>query len=721
MKRTPFNEMAWLRFDWQRPFKPAAVTDLLTHLASHSPQTPIIFEARGCNGQVSYYLGVDRKFTRIITNVMRAHGDICFTKVSADVRTPVNVATQLKISKPTLSLKTDVNEACVRAGLAALLQAKDGKQAVLQVALGNALGPRPTPNSLPDPHASWLKTALDGVKEATSETKSAVKEKRSHYCFNTVIRLGATGNRKAGQGHILSLLSALRTLQSAGVAIKMTKEEPIKLNAAYIPWHFPLRLSVKELVSFLLLPAGDTELPGVAGLHPKQIMPPRWYQNPFPIHDRTFAKSLDDKHKLSISPQDSREHTHILGPCGSGKSTVMQQLILRDIYAGRSVLVIDPKADLVSDIMARIPKRREDDVVIIDPSSKCPVGFNPLAFVDRENPGLAADAILSVFQEVFKENWGIRSQDVISATLLTLAGTKDSSLLWLPAMLTNESFRRKITAGVNDKIGLEPFWAGFEAMKDAKRSQEIAPVLNKMRQLMLRPGLRNILGQSNPKFNLNDLFTSSKIVLVPLNKGLIGSESAKLLGSLIVGLTWTLALGRADIPEEKRKLVSIYIDELQDFISSIASDISDVLAQARGLGCGLTLAHQYRDQLDKEILAGVDANARNKICFGVNATDAKAMAAMAPDLAPEDFMALPRYHIYTSFNDCGRNTGWVSGKTMPITRALRNAAELKEKVEERYGKPGAEVEQEYLDMLAGCRSDNATDNEPGQVGRKAKS
>lgn len=104
-------------------------------------------------------------------------------------------------------------------------------------------------------------------------------------------------------------------------------------------------------------------------------------------------------------------------------------------------------------------------------------------------------------------------------------------------------------------------------MRDSERRTEIAPVLNKIRQFLYRPGLRNILGQSNPKFQLTDLFYKRKIILVPLNKGTIGAESARLLGSLIVGLTWTLALSRANIPAYKRHIISLYIDELQDYLT----------------------------------------------------------------------------------------------------------------------------------------------------------
>lgn len=271
-------------------------------------------------------------------------------------------------------------------------------------------------------------------------------------------------------------------------------------------------------------------------------------------------------------------------------------------------------------------------------------------------------------------------------------------MLWLQPLLTDSGFRRKIVSGVKDKVGIMPFWNEFESLSDLQRQQWIAPVSNKLRQFTLRSGLRNVLGQARPKFSLTDLFTQRKIVLVPLNRGVVGSESARLLGSLIVGLTWTLALSRANLPPERRHLVSVYIDELQDYLS-LPTDLSDALAQARGLGVGMTLAHQYSDQLPTEIRAGIDANCRNKIVFGLNSKDAKDMAAMAPELTAEDFMALPRYQIYTSFQSGGRNTGWVMGRTLPPQPALRAPAVLYAQSMESYGTPAEETEEEYLNTI----------------------
>lgn len=706
---------------WARPYKTETVWEMLSHLAALSPpRGAVIWEVRSQNGKVSYLIGAATRYIRNIEEAIRAHGDIQFHEVDAEKRAAVTTARQLKISHPTLSLKTDITEAVIRAGLTALTEDKSGTEMVIQIVLGRTYAPSPVPTNLADPNATWLQVLFGDVQKASAESRKSVREKAEQHTFQAVIRIGITGEN--ANNRLQSIISAFRVLESAGVRIHTEEIKPHDLNSAHVPWHFPLQLSVKELANFLLLPAGEEELPGTPGLHPKLTLLPHWYRNPTNRqNDRSFAISMDtiSPKRLSISPKDSLEHTICLGPTGSGKSTAMLHLILADITAGRSVLVLDPKADLINDLLMRIPEKRMGDVVIIDPSDPCPCGFNPLAFKEYGNPSLIADAILSVLKEIFSDCWGIYTQDVLTAALLTLVETENSTLLWLLPLLTDERFRQKITNKVKDRIALRPFWEQFEALRDTEKRQQISPVLNKLRQLTLRPGLRNTLGQAKPKFSLTDLFYKRKIVLIPLNRGLTGGESARLLGSLIVGLTWTLALSRAGIPAEKRHIVSIFIDELQDYLS-LPTDLADALAQARGLGVGLTLAHQYRDQLPLDIRSGVDANARNKIVFGLNSKDAKDMAAMAPELTAEDFMALPRYQIYTSFQSGGRNTGWVQGRTLPPPPALRDAAELKAKSQAAYGIPAEQIEEEYLSIFTA--NNTAAEENPGDIniGRRKK-
>lgn len=705
----PSQDFVWYEYDWQRPFTVEILYEFLSNLATMPSRGYTCLEIRSYAGRISYLVGMDPQYIPEIMGSFRAHGEVEFQKLPDGLRKPVERAGFIKANKPVLSLDAQRTGAVIRSGLSAMSSVGKDDEAVVQVLLGKGHAPSIISKKLQDPHESLWDLALHGIREAGSESIKSVKEKAAQFTYQAIVRIGASG--KTADRFMKAVYSAFRIMESPGVSLRLYEEDPADIDSVFIPWQINYRLSVKEITPFLLLPVGEDNLFGIAPLHPKRLPPPRWYKEPdAPASDRTFALSEGAMpKKLSISPKDALEHTIILGPTGSGKSTVMENLILSDIRAGRSVLVLDPKADLVTEILERIPEERHADVVIIDPSDPCPVGFNPLRFKGFKNKALVADAVLSVMKEIFADSWGVRTQQILSASLLTLADVPDATFLWLPFLLTDEGFRNRILPHIKDRIGLLPFWKQYETMKDSEKNANIAPVLNKMQQFIFRPGLRAVLGQAHPKFDLMDLFLSRKIVLVPLNRGIIGGESARLLGSLIVGLTWTLALSRANIPAEKRHLVSIYIDELQDYLS-LPTDLADALAQARGLGVGMTLAHQYRGQLPPDIKAGVDANARNKIIFGLNGSDAKDLAAQASELTPDDFMALDRYQIYTNIMQNRKSTGWIRGETLPPIKPIRSAKELKKESMKRYGRPAEEVEAEFLRLI---ETDNSQD-ESGQ-------
>jgi hypothetical protein len=712
------TQFVWREIVWQRPFEADAALALLTHIAAAKPYAPIAFEVRARLGKVRYLFGAEDLCLHNIKTLIQAEVPNAVFRKNV-VRREVNVARKLKLSHAKLSLNTSHILSVLRSTLAALAQTKhSGDETVLQVILGNSLMPSLLPDRMPDPKASWLDILFGTVGIASSDSRRLLNEKANSHGFEACIRIGVASSAPS-RCHDLAygVFAGLKVAESAGAGITALADDTVALHAAKAPWHFPTKLTVKELLFFLCWPIGDIELPGVAGLHPKILLPPSWLKDA----GRCFGKSIGNDIPLGISAKDSLEHTVILGPTGAGKSTVMLNLILQDVKAGRGVLLIDPKADLARDVLSRIPEERAGDVVVLDPSDTHPVGFNPLAQY-RRDPALTADAVLSVFRDIFADSWGIRTQDILSGALLTLAQTKNASLVWLPSLLTDEEFRAKVTAGITDRLGLGAFWRSFEAMSKAERNQAIAPVLNKVRQFLLRPQLRAVLGQAEPKFQLSELFTTRRIVLVPLNKGLIGHESARLLGSLVVGRLWTLALSRAGIPPERRHTVNVYIDEVQDYLS-LPTDLSDALAQARGLGVGLTLAHQYRTQLSPELKAAVDANARNKIVFGVNAGDARDMAAMAPGLDAQDFMLLPRYGIYANIMQGGKSTGWVSGTTLPPVKAIREGWELKARSMERYGRDAGEVERDTLAALGyggNPGNDNKSIAQDTPIGRKKR-
>jgi hypothetical protein len=232
-------------------------------------------------------------------------------------------------------------------------------------------------------------------------------------------------------------------------------------------------------------------------------------------------------------------------------------------------------------------------------------------------------------------------------------------------------------------VGLGSFWAQWEALSPGQQTEAIGPVMSRLRQFLLRPGLRAVLDQPEPRFQVAELFTHRRIVIVSLNKGLIGAQSATLLGSLVVSQLWLLALAQAALPPDQRQPVSVYLDEAQHFLH-LDADLGEALEQSRSLRVAWHLAHQYRRQMPPDLLAGIDANTRNKIVFTLETADAKAVAG-GSGLAPDDFSQLPPYGVYASLLSRGRQTGWFSGRTLPPPPAISDPEAVLRESQARYG------------------------------------
>jgi hypothetical protein len=289
------------------------------------------------------------------------------------------------------------------------------------------------------------------------------------------------------------------------------------------------------------------------------------------------------------------------------------------------------------------------------------------------------------------------------------------TLCALPVLLSNPRFRRTAVAALTDEVALKPFWAWFDGLSEGERQQAIAPVMNKLRAFLLRPRMRAVIGQSDPAFDLHSVFTERKVLLVSLAKGLIGPEAAALLGSLAVSQLWQAALGRVRISADKRAPVMVYIDEFQDYIH-LPTDIADVLAQARGLGMGLTLAHQHLAQLPASLRSAVMANARSRVCFQLGSEDARLIAASSAEIEALDLQGLGRYEVYASLVSRTNVTPFASARTLEPIQPTSDPKELRINSRNRYGHDLATVEAELTALVAGGAT---TDDRP--IGRKRRS
>ncbi|MEM9463869.1 MAG: type IV secretion system DNA-binding domain-containing protein [Actinomycetota bacterium] len=553
-------------------------------------------------------------------------------------------------------LRTDRPDAVSAAVLSAVALQEPGETVVLQWLLGGVK--QPAPARLHDSPGFLAQLWNPGPRDA--DALKGAREKRSEPQFAVVGRVGvASASAERSRLLTVSLLGALRGANESGAWLRSrllpNGQVARGLNERRIPLVWPGRLNSRELSGVLAWPIGDPQVVGLPSGTARHLVPatelPADATRGVVLGDTTFPGA---QRPLVLRDEDRPTHSWSLGPTGSGKSTLLLNLICQDIQRGHPVLVLDPIGDLVERVIDRMPSNRTDDVVLLDPAdSRRPVGLNPLE-VGSRSADLVVDQIVGVFSNIFRAFWGPRTDDVLRASLLTLATAPEPhTLAEVPTLLTDEGFRRQLTGRLDDPIGLEPFWGWYDGLSDAERAQVIGPVSNKLRAFLLRPALRNVVAQAQPSWSMESLIEERRILLVPLRPGQIGDDAAALLGSLVVARFWQAIQQRASVSAEQRHPVMAYLDEFQDFLN-LPTPVGSMLAQARNLGASLTLAHQHLGQLPSDVRQDVLANARTKVAFQLGEADARKLAQTFAPLTSEDLQGIPAYEAVAQLA-VGRN------------------------------------------------------------------
>lgn len=444
-------------------------------------------------------------------------------------------------------------------------------------------------------------------------------------------------------------------------------------------------LSVRELAALAHLPTDD-HVPGLLRAGARAVAPPPGIATP--SRDAKPLGVTDSGHErpVALRVPDARQHLHVIGATGSGKSTLLGNMILADAEAGRGVLLVDPKGDLVTDVLSRLPRRCADRVVLLDADSRSrPPCLNPLDIrvAAEANPAsrdLAVDNLVSVFRRVYAAYWGPRTDDVMRAACLTLTLQHDTpSLAQLPGLLADPARRGRLTAAVTDPV-LAGFWDWYEQLSDASRAQVVAPLLNKLRAFLLRPFVRDAIAAGPSTIDMTQVLDGG-ICLVRIPKGSLGEETTRLVGSLTVAAAWQATTARARSPQPERRDASLVVDECHNFLN-LPYPIEDMLAEARGFRVAMTLAHQHLGQLPRELREGLSTNARSKIFFNAGPEDARDLARhTAPHLTEHDLTHLGAYHAAARLVSHGEQTPAFTLRTQPLppptpgrSREIRAAA-----------------------------------------------
>ena len=455
----------------------------------------------------------------------------------------------------------------------------------------------------------------------------------------------------------------------------------------------PYLLSVPELAQLATLaPAG-----AVAGLEragARTVPPPRAVQATGKLLGVSDHSAI--RRSVAISVEDARHHFHVIGETGTGKSTLLAQLVLQDAEAGRAAVVIDPKGDLVQAILERLPEGAEERTCVLDPDDKeTAVGLNVLAGDDHD---LVVDHVLGVFKRIYEPWWGPRTDDIMRAACLTLKQIPGTTLAEVPLLLSHQQWRMKLRERVADVVGIGAFWAWYERLPEQQRVIHIAPLLNKLRAFLLRGPVRAIVGQSDPRLDIGKLLDSRGLLLVRIPKGTLGEETSRLLGAFVIARIWQACMRRADRPEHERTDVSLYVDEMHNYLA-LPRSFEDLLAEARGYRLSLVLAHQHLGQLPREMREALAANARTKVVFACSPEDAHQLERhFAPELTDHDLSHLAAFQA--ACRPC--IGGGQSASFTFQTRALaegdpQRASAVRKGSAKRYGLARATIEELIVD------------------------
>lgn len=397
--------------------------------------------------------------------------------------------------------------------------------------------------------------------------------------------------------------------------------------------------------------------------------------------------------------EERRRHLYIVGQTGTGKSTLLLNLIRQDLIAGQGLALLDPHGDLAEAVLAHIPRHRTNDLVYLNPAdAERPIGFNPLSQVPDDLKPIVADGIVSAFRHVWPDSWGPRLDYVLANAVRALLDVPGATLLMLPRLLIDDIFRMQLVERhVRDPV-VRAFWVNeYAAYSDSFRIEAISPIQNKIGKVLMEPRLRNMMAQPKSTITLRRLMDEGAIVVCNLSKGRLGESIAHLLGALLTTAFSQAALSRADVDIARRPVFHLYADEFQSFATE---SFALILSEARKYGLTLTVAHQYLDQLPERLRASVFGNVGSVMSLRSGAEDAAILAEQIGLGGGAALLDLPNGQAWTRLLRDGVPTSPIRLYLAEAPYAHRQSVHrLIETSRLRFGRPRAEVEARIARFL----------------------
>jgi len=553
------------------------------------------------------------------------------------------------------------------------------------------------------------KKAEEELKEAPkidNVTLEQVQKKSQKMMFEVNLRILASSNdRTSAQRTLDSLIGAFSQYDSTqGNQFKYVDLKKQALKRLF--YNFSLRvfnpretiiLNTEELASLYHLALENIKTPKIKRLRvAKSALPVELpNQGTLILGEASFRDEV--KKVLFASEKDRRRHFYVIGQTGTGKTSLLKEMIRQDIEQGRGVGVVDPHGDLIESTLANIPEKRKKDVILFEAFDTAnPCGLNMLEYVTEEQKDFAVQEMIAIFQKLFPpEVIGPMFEHYMRNAMLALMADKNNpgTLVEIPRIFTDDSFMEERLSKVSDPV-VRQFWEKeWKKTTGQTRSDMLGYVVSKVGRFVENAMMRNIIGQAHSGFDLSKIMDEGKIFLANLSKGQTGEVNSSLLGLILVSKFQMAAMRRGGMPEEKRKDFYLYADEFQNFTTD---SIPTILSEARKYRLNLILAHQFIAQLQDNIRDAVFGNVGSIMSFRVGVEDAETLEKQfEPEFSRQDLINLPNFEAVMKLMVDGQLSTSFRLKTIPPKEGdISQVNQIKEASRQKYARGRAEVEKD---------------------------
>ena len=348
-----------------------------------------------------------------------------------------------------------------------------------------------------------------------------------------------------------------------------------------------------------------------------------------------LGESAESGERVTLSPEDRRLHTYIVGASGMGKTTLLVNIAVTDMENGDGLCFLDPHGGAVDELLKMVPEKRLDDVILWDPLDiERPFGLNLFECEDPTNPVLrdrVSDLFITTFKRIFPEAFasGPRMEELMRSLALTFVENPRYTLAETARFLRDKDYRQQLLPQLTNPYLRHEYWPYFDLRTIREQHEIVSSSLNKLGRFLGNTLIRNIFGQPTSSLAFGKLMNQRKILLVRLPVGQIGEENAELLGSIIVGRLLDAAFSRgtdSNLPQ-----FHLIVDEFQRFATSAFPTLQ---AEARKFNIDTVFAHQFLAQLIDEVMRDSALTVENKVIFRVNGVDAGVLATHFDNTPP---------------------------------------------------------------------------------------